>query len=40
MLDKLGFVRDPNEDETEDNAWGEGKVTQLCYHLDKESFGR
>lgn len=38
MLDRLGFVRDPQEDESSDNVWGEGKVTELCYHLDKESW--
>lgn len=37
MLEKLGFVRDPGEDASYDNAWGEGKVTELCYHLDKEN---
>lgn len=37
LLEKVGFVRDPHEDASYDNAWGEGKVTELCYHLDKEN---
>jgi RimJ/RimL family protein N-acetyltransferase len=40
MLDKLGFVRDPDQDESDDNAWGEGKVAELCYHLDRETWRR
>jgi|GEM_PF-2396094 len=40
MLDKLGFVRDPDEDEPSNNTWGEGKVTELCYHLDRDTWLR
>ena len=40
MLGKLGFVRDPDQDESADNVWGEGKVTELCYHLDRETWQR
>ena len=40
MLDKVGFVRDPQEDATYDNAWGEGRVTELAYRLDKDIFKR
>lgn len=38
MLTNLGFARDPDQDESADNAWGEGQVTELCYHLDKDGY--
>lgn len=38
MLDGLGFVRDPERDESTDNAWGEDEVAELAYHLDKENW--
>lgn len=38
MLGKLGFARDPEQDESADSVWGEGKVTELGYRLDREAW--
>lgn len=39
LLERLGFVRNPDRDKTECNNWGEGNVTELCYRLTKENWG-
>jgi RimJ/RimL family protein N-acetyltransferase len=38
MLGKLGFARDPKADESWDSVYGRGKVTELCYLLDRETW--
>ena len=34
MLEKVGFVRRPEDDGRYDNAWGEGQVVELDYVMD------
>ncbi len=40
MLENLGFERDPDQDQEEDDAWQGGKTVQLGFRLDRASWER